>query len=570
MKQLKNFKLQTKLFLLIGFLLVAMVLLNLSNLQGMRVLRDGSETIFHHSLIATQKSLEFESEFYRMTTAVYQHITAENAEKRMEFDSIITECQKNIDTYLTELEKLSLDAKEKELVTSIRTGLQEYYTGIADILSLSNQGDAAGALQKVYLVREVRVQKITPYLEEILQYITNKAAEQDNTNDTTTKKILTTSVSVLVIVFILAVGLSLVIGRMILNPLKEVEKVAVTLAAGDLSSTVDYQSRDEIGVMAGAINVAIDNLRRLIGAVNQTSAQVNSSSRELATITRESSETAQQIASSVESLAIVATTQAEDTQAGVNSVEEIARIVSEIKSQIHEVAASTQQTRAHSNEGMSAVKDLAHKTTEGAEAAEKAREIVDVLGKEASNIGKIIQTINSIASQTNLLALNAAIEAARAGEHGRGFAVVANEVRQLAENTAQATSEVDGILNRLFGRVSEMVAQMDEVSNLVQLQGTAMGSTEKTFAAIYQMIDRIAEQIQSIVQENEIIAAHTQGIVQSMQNISAGAEEAAASSEEASAAAEEQTAAIEQISNSAELLAELADDLKAMVQKFKV
>lgn len=568
--KIENLKLRSKIFLLIGIMVLAMMGISVFNLQSINTVSKGGENIFHHSLAALKFALKMNSEFYHVTTAVYQNITAENEDRRVEFEQAIADSKKIIYENIAALEKIKLDAQQKDLLTIIHGGMDEYFTGLPEVLDYTRQGDAGGALEKAYNLREYRKANITPYLDQFVQYTEDAARKQDDINSKIVNSANTNSYIALLLAIIVAGLLSAYIARLIVSPIREIHSVATTLAEGDLSRTVNYRAKDEIGLMAEAINQAIENLRNLIGKVNESSYQVNVSSRELASLTDESAHAAQQISTTVEGLAIVASTQAEDTQKGVESVEQIAEVIEKIKKQVAGVATFVEKAKDYSNEGVATVQHLNAKTDEGAVAANRVKEIITVLEGEASNIGKIIETINSIASQTNLLALNAAIEAARAGEHGRGFAVVAGEVRTLAEDTSKATAEVDAILKGIFTRVAEVAGQAEEVQSIVATQEKAVQSTSSVFDGIYRMVEQVTEQVHEIVRESEIIAQNTEGIVQSMQNISAGAEESAASSEQASAAAEEQTASIEQMSHSAEKLAELADVLKEMVAQFKL
>src|SRR5260370_17243455 len=113
--------------------------------------------------------------------------------------------------------------------------------------------------------------------------------------------------------------------------------------------------------------------------------------------------------------------------------------------------------------------------TSTSSAIRSAAEIIDVLGRRADEIGKIIEVIDDLAEQTNLLALNAAIEAARAGEHGLGFAVVAEEVRKLAEKSTQSTKEISELIQGIQKEAREAVENMEKSTTMVQ-QGLELGA----------------------------------------------------------------------------------------------
>ena len=354
------------------------------------------------------------------------------------------------------------------------------------------------------------------------------------------------------------------------KPLQAIKDGAAAIAGGDLSKRLEVRSEDEIGQLAHRFNEMSENLRGLIKGVIQGASTVSSSSAQVAGIIQESTLVSQQIASSVEDLAVTASRQAEDTQHGVEVTRELVQSVQGIMQKTKEVLTSTSQAEAISQTGVEMVKDQMEKMSESKAMSAKMLEIIRGLARQAEDVVKIVNTIQAISNQTNLLALNAAIEAARAGQHGLGFSVVADEVRSLAEETGQATTQVEEIIRSIKANIEIAVEGINSSDQAVQAQANSVAKTSTSFMEIAEIVQLVSNNVAEIVKANEQNSKNIDAVLKTIDSLSEGSTNAAASAEEASASTEEQTAAIEQISTSAEALASLADELRLMVDKFRI
>lgn len=178
--------------------------------------------------------------------------------------------------------------------------------------------------------------------------------------------------------------------------------------------------------------------------------------------------------------------------------------------------------------------------------------------------------IKSISDQTNLLALNAAIEAARAGDADKGFAVVVGEIRKLAEKSNGFTNDIKAVIGELKSKSQYAVETMQEVKWIVNSQTQSVEDTEEKFEGIAKAIELQKEIIEKLNHLAELMANNKNKIIELTQSLSAISEENAAGTQEAPASMEEQAATIEKIANSGESLAKVAQDLRALISKFKV
>lgn len=174
--------------------------------------------------------------------------------------------------------------------------------------------------------------------------------------------------------------------------------------------------------------------------------------------------------------------QSEAGSAIAAAVEEMTVSISQVSEHADDADRLTSHTMNEVQQSVGAINEAAETITRIAERMASSVQLVNELGANAEAISAIVKVIQGVAEQTNLLALNAAIEAARAGEQGRGFAVVADEVRKLAERTAQSTQEITGVIQRVQDSTAKAVRSMDEGRELAD-QGTARAEHARTAVA---------------------------------------------------------------------------------------
>jgi len=319
----------------------------------------------------------------------------------------------------------------------------------------------------------------------------------------------------------------------------KINQVLTKVASGDLTSVVTPRSEKDLNNIALAQMLA--NLRALTQQIQEATGNINNATSNISAATAEQTATVTEQAASV---AETTTTVEEVRQTAVQSVER-ARLVSEMASNTLQLTKNGLEAVKRTEDGMLGLKDQVHHIAE----------TILNLSEHTLQIGEIIATVNDIADQSNLLALNAAMEAARAGEAGRGFAVVAGEVRNLAEQSRQATAQVSGIL-----------------SEIQKAANTAVMVTEKGTKSAEAGVELAQATGNSI----RVIGEHTQKAVVAAQQIATSARQQLTGMDQITHAMENinkgaiyTQKGMQQVDLAAQTLNDLAMQLASIVQQYK-
>ncbi|MFH0790673.1 MAG: methyl-accepting chemotaxis protein [Candidatus Omnitrophota bacterium] len=362
-----------------------------------------------------------------------------------------------------------------------------------------------------------------------------------------------------------------IIQQGITSPLAKMMALAQTVADGDLSQKqIQIKSRDEIGELAGVFTKMSQNLKDMVSRVRGAAEKVAVSAQTMSSTTEEMNASTQEIANAIAQVTKGSTTQADRVEETFEIMEKSALSLKEVVANAQSASAAVGQTSIRAETGRIATQEAVEKIERLANTVIETAKTIQGLGQTSQQIGEITETITSIADQTNLLALNAAIEAARAGEAGRGFAVVAEEVRKLAEGSAEAVRKIGGLIRAIQNETNRAVTAIQTSSKEVQEGKTQVTKIADALGEINkaaQEAARLSNQIASSGQERVI---EVERVVKGINEIAAIAKESASTSQEVSSSIEEQTASMEEMSAASQELARLAGELKDMVGKFKL
>ena len=356
---------------------------------------------------------------------------------------------------------------------------------------------------------------------------------------------------------LLLICMGVVMARAISRPLQQATAYAEQVAKGDFNGTLAITTKDEVGTLAQALGVMVENLKTKIGEADERSyeaaqqAEKATAAMSEAQVAKNKAEEGQKAilkaAGHVEQVVTrllaaandlngqIATAsrgaehQREQVASCVTAMDEMNSTVLEVARSASFAAESAAKTKQKAESGSSIVNECIGAIGRVREEVGTLRTLMGNLGKEAEGIGEVITVINDIADQTNLLALNAAIEAARAGEAGRGFAVVADEVRKLAEKTMTATKEVTNVIRSIQDGTNKSIESVDRTGSNI---GSAVELVNNSGLALSEIVDESvmsADQVRGIATAAEEQSATSTEISRTLSEINNSAEDSAES-----------------------------------------
>lgn len=370
-----------------------------------------------------------------------------------------------------------------------------------------------------------------------------------------------------VIAIAIGVLLAAIVGTRIL---RNIYKLASTVAEGDISRDIDVTSNDEIGKLSYDFNAMMGRLREVVMGVSGTADDINLTSEELSGRLKEISEGADKTSDIMHSVSAAMGQQLSAVDAGRGSLTSFKEKALAFGDNFQSMNDTIRELEQNTRDNEETVRRMRENTDISSEHVEELSKRMMELHQNSENISNIVTTITAIASQTNLLALNASIEAARAGEAGKGFAVVAEEIRNLSEQTQASIDGITSITINLQGQMKDIASFVEEFNRLfsenredTQQAQAFFDTLSQRLQGIYDMTGNLTKELDEVVQaENEIEGA--------LENISANADSCMKMVEETSAVADDQMVQLGEISHETESMHDMADNLHQQAKVFSV
>ena len=581
--------------LALGFssvLLVSLVIVGVS-LSRISQLGSNIETLVKKEFAEQNNAAKLLFEVYSNALRMGALVTDPSASEAEKLRSDIQEEQIKIDERFERLVEMAGKSDSAASVGEMVTAAGKLFNATRQLYSMSAQGDQGAAISffktEVIPLREAYLEKVKGAYDDQSRHIQKAEEEARVVADKSRGQIFWMGIGT-VGIGLLSAGLIL---RSVVSPIKKSMVVLEAVARGDLSQSLDIQTRDELAAMANSLNTAVGAMKKSIDEVHQFREREKEQAQELESkvarlleivdaavqgdltqrIDVKGSDSVGKMGEAMERLlknfraSISAFSRGSESLAStsekLNSVglqmslnaQETASQARIVSGSASDVSSYLQTVAASSEEMTASIREIAINASEAATIAgsavrigEQTTELMGRLGCSSQEIGQVIKVITTITHQTNLLALNATIEAARAGEAGKGFAVVANEVKELAKATAEATKDIGGRIETIQedtnGAVKAIASMCEVIAKISDISSTIAAAVEEQTATT----NEIGRNVTEAAGGSEAIAKNISCTANAAQNTTEGAVEN---------------------QRTAEQLSRMAAELKGLVSQFK-
>jgi methyl-accepting chemotaxis protein len=371
-------------------------------------------------------------------------------------------------------------------------------------------------------------------------------------------------------IVLLSILLIFITTMSLVNPLKHLAKNVELIGKGDLTVTIESNRKDEIGSLTDSFNQMLQELKRMIGVINQSSVRMSGTTSQLLVSANETKGASNEISIIMEHMASQVDTQYKSLDDSAKIIEEVSDSINDIAVNSSVVTELSSKTQGEIEIGNQKVNNLVEQMNTISRSVNESSSSIMALLAHSKDIESIVEIIQGIASQTNLLALNAAIEAARAGEAGKGFAVVADEVRKLAEQSESSTVNIRNIIEKINSDTNITAEKMKVVLDDVKEGIHSVGETGNVFKNILGAIQEVNVKVQDVTATSEEMSAATEEITASAKETASIAEQASTEVRKTVDITLEQERLVLHMTESIEELVTMSSTMKELTGKFKL
>ena len=491
-----------------------------------------------------------------------------------DIESLIAQYNANMELIKANVEKRVRSTRDDDLVSV------EDFDGVIAISFLAKGGDFG-------IKAENWFEKITQKIN-ILKDIENQLSQEVQTRAQALIKTATAQIWFLTLVFCVLLGLSIFFMvltiKYVLSGLKKIMEASHRMGNGDFSQMIVVDSNDEIGSLSeelnktqGQLTEMLMDIQKLSNNLSDSSGELKAVSGQLVTGSEEMSGQTTSVSSATEEMSVNISTMAAAAEEMSVNVSTVSSSAEQMSHNMNTIASAIEEMSVSIEEVASNAKSASGVAEEAKSLSHSANEKMDVLNSSAQEIGQVTEMIKKIAQQTNLLALNATIEAASAGDAGKGFAVVAGEIKELANQSAQAAEEITAKITGIQKNSIDTNGVIQGVSNIIESINdsvlTITNSVQQQTLAANEISANVSEANKGAGDIASSIAEISNGTIEMSKSAGEGAKGAsdvASSIQLVNKASNESGNSARIVSSSADNQNVVAKELQEMVEKFRI
>lgn len=387
------------------------------------------------------------------------------------------------------------------------------------------------------------------------------------------KKRLVNTTVFMIIITLMACALLAVVITFIVKAITKVIGHLDEVADGEMDFKISeklLQRSDEIGNIARSVHTLIGGLASIVVNIHHSTGELAEFKDDFQKKFETINNSISNVNVAVDEIANGATSQADETQKVSSQINDMGDAITKTSQNVDSLTQSTEQMKEHNEQLDTTIQELMAISDRNKESLAAVYNQTNETNQSVMHIGNAVDMITDIAGQTNLLSLNASIEAARAGEYGKGFAVVADQIRQLADQSANTAKEIGEIVAELIENSNTSVETMGVVRQEMTGQYEKLNTTKDIFEQLNEEVNNVVTAIESISTEVESLDRLKGEVLGSAESLAAIAQENAASTEETSASMVELGEIVNDCNTKTKQLVDIADSMEENVHKFHV